>query len=170
MDAKPIMKRFLLLVVMLAALSLSAGCSDYKKLQITSYDIDALDGFSFRSGQASARVKVDLGVLNPTRSSFLLKSFSARLYNQEGEYFGDIVSDGEVLVSPSSDEKVPVMLNITLANPMSLLGGIGRSDFDKMTADIDMTVKSRSFTKRIKKEGIPLEDLIEGLSQTTGKD
>ena len=148
------------IVPLLLALLVLGGCSDYKKLQLTSWDIDALGGFSIKRNRAAANLQVHLGILNPTGSSYVVKAFQATLHKPDGTLFAELVTDGEVKVEPRSDGKVPVMLEVSLANPLAAIAGIGLDDLDGLTADIDMTVKSGAFTRRIRKKGVPVEELL----------
>ena len=154
------MKRVLISLV--AAVLLLGGCAlnDYKKLEFKSYDVASITDFSYAKAAVNACVCLDLEVANPTGSGYELQSLIATLYTSSGSKFADAVSLQPAVLAPHSDSTVTLTLNTTIYNPL-VIALSQKPDFSTMTADIDATVKSGSFTKQIKKNKLPLKEFLE---------
>ncbi|MBR5055765.1 MAG: hypothetical protein IKX03_01060 [Bacteroidales bacterium] len=148
------------LILLAVALLTLEGCSlnYYKQLQLKSYDIASVTGFNYAKASVSAEVVLDLGVVNPTKSSFTLVSLDATLYKEDGKAFAHATALEPAYILPQSDTLVPLRLDAILYNPMVLMLSHD-IDLETMTADIDALVKSGKLSKRIKEEKYPLKKL-----------
>lgn len=154
------MKRFYIYLILASLALASCSVNDYKRLELKSWDVRSVDNFSYAKGSASADVCLEIAVSNPTGSGFELKALTATLYSEKGSKVADAVAQAPVVLGPKCDTLLPVMFNATLFNPMATILG-AKMDPETMSADLDMTVKSGPFTKRIQKEKMPLKGLLD---------
>lgn len=153
------MKRFLYCLALASAMLAGCSVNDYKQLEFKSCRVRSMDDIAYGKGTASADVILDLGAANPTRSRFELKELNAMVYSKKGDKVVEAQTTDIVVLEPKCDTILPVLLSATLFNPMATILGAGLNP-ETMTADIDATVKTGPFTKRIHKEKLPVRDII----------
>jgi len=141
---------------------LLCGCTDYKQLKVTSCKIGVLKGLSYSDGKASADLRLDVGVDNPTRSSFDVSDIDAILYYNEGKPFAQITSDKSVNIAPGNDGMIPVLLKVTFLDPLAIM--FGGLDTKGMYADIEAKFHTGMIIKNFSKKGLSVEKLVEAAS------
>lgn len=155
------MKRVLFSVLLLILLLSGCSVNDYKKLQFKNCEIGSVDNFSYAKASVAAKVRLDLSVANPTKSSFALKALTATLYSEDGSKFADAVATDTLVIAPNSDEVIPLYLDAVIYNPTVLLFSSKKIDPATMTADFDATVSSGPFTKQFKEEKYPVKKILD---------
>ena len=161
------MKR-IVFCLMLCSLIL-CGCSDYKKLEFKSFDVDGFNGFSVTRENASVDMNAKIGVANPTGTVFTLVAFDGRAYREDGTLFAQMVSTDKATVPAYSDDIVSGPVSVTLSDPLALFLG-GKLDLEQMTADYEMTVKAGWITHTISQADVPLADLIRNVKALKQKE
>lgn len=163
------MKRTILFALLLSLLITS--CQSYKQITIESYSIEQVEQFSFEKGKMSSKMIINLSVRNPTTSKFTVKQMNAILYTGNQKRFAEITTLDYAFIPAGSFSEVPVLVNVTLLSPLSVLSsGLLSKDSlntEDMTADIDLIINSGIFSKRIKEKGISVEQLLKQIKQTS---
>lgn len=158
---KVAMKRVLFSVLLLVLILTGCSVNDYKKLQFKNCEIAAVDDFEYAKASAAAKVRLDLEIANPSRSSFSLNSLKATLYMEDGKKFADAVATDTLRLEPKSDGIIPLYLDAVIYNPTALLFSSKKLDPAAMTADIDAEVSSGPFKKHFKEDKYPVKDLLD---------
>lgn len=160
-------KRLIGVLLSLTVLFCSVGCSDYTRLEYKSYELKNLSGFSVAQGVATAQMQANIEIANPTSSRFRLKDFNAVLHKTSGKDFAEVTLDDVAAIEPHSDGFVPVVVNVTVFNPMAAI--FSAFDPSQLTADIEMKVSSGMATKRLRYKDVPLDELLGRLSATNAR-
>ena len=162
------------ILILFLTVFMLCGCDNYKELDVKSYTLEQIANFSFEKGAVSSKMRLDVAIDNPTSSKYLIKQVNAIVYTGNHKKFAEITSIKPATVFPKSDQIVPVMINVVLFNPLSALSsGLFSSDSidrEDMTVDLDMIIKSGLFSKRIREEGLSVEQLMQQLSGSDTKE
>lgn len=155
-----------------AAVLTSCTKASMNNLIIKNYSVSELHGVSFDQGAVGSSATLQLEIENPTSTPFSLESFKGEIYLASGSRFATIATlDGEICtVEPGFDGTVTIPFSISLANPLALLSGslLNLKDagsieekFKNCTVDVDAVVRAGAFRKNFKKNGIPIDTVIE---------
>lgn len=161
-------------VILIIAATILAGCSsDKKTVSLKGYDVQEITGVELGKDYLGARVTLNIDIENQTGRSLILDSGEAVLYNSAGKKFGEISITEPVLLPKNISGKISVPLKATFLNPMSIFssGFLKNGQFDTkgITADIEITVKSGTLTKRISSKSVPLDQLADMLGEKKEK-
>lgn len=162
------------LAVLFFAAAILTSCSkaSMSNLIIKNYSINDLHGLSFEQGAVGSSANLRLEIENPTSTPFALESFKGEIYLASGSRFATIeMQDNTVCtVEPGFDGTVSIPFSIKFANPLALLSGsllniteIGNIEekFKNCTVDVDADIKAGVISRHFKKNGIPLDNIIE---------
>jgi LEA14-like dessication related protein len=157
------------ILLLLSILLLIGGCQNYKKLQFQSYAIEKIDNISFGKGSVSATLTLNVGVANPTSTTFTAKDLEATIYSGNGDPFAILTSDEKMVIPPNSEDSLKWKIDTELLNPLSVLAAGGFSmenlDVENMTVDYSI-VFSGGIRKRFSGKGVVLGDLIRAFKST----
>jgi hypothetical protein len=112
------MKKFVL--VLLAAASVLASCSNYKQIRVADINVGKLNMVALNAAQ----VEVALDVVNPTKATFEIAGADIAVLKQGAE-FAKItqVDNGKVLLAPGNPSKATLVLRAEVTDPMQVLAG-----------------------------------------------
>ncbi len=154
------------ILLLLSTLLLFSGCQDYKKLQFTSYNIKRIDNISVEKGSLSAILTLNIGVTNPTPTTFTAKDFEATIYSGNGEPFAILTSGDNIIIPPNSENSLNWKIETELLNPLSILASGGFSlenlDVENMTVDYSLAF-SGGIRKKFSGRGVELGKLVRAL-------
>lgn len=155
------MKKFVL--VLLAAASVLASCSNYKQIRVADINVGKLNMVALNAAQ----VEVALDVVNPTKATFEIAGADIAVLKQGAE-FAKItqVDNGKVLLAPGNPSKATLVLRAEVTDPMQVLAvGLNPKNWniEQFTANGAVWVKKGKMTKKIKVENLPLKDIVDFL-------
>lgn len=158
------MKRLFYAIICLSLLAVSCDKDILKEPSITGYKVAGISDLSMGKGSASAVLRIDLDVDNPTRIAYAIDSLSAIVYNEKSAKFADAVLKEPVVAAAKTTGTIPVYLNVTFDKPLSLMSSslLNGSSFnmDGYTVDLDTQIAAGKISKRIRKDGISIAELI----------
>lgn len=161
------MRRIFFYMICMALMAVSCKEGVIKEPSITGYRIAEISDVTMGKGVASATVRIDVDIDNPSRLSYAIDNLTATVYNESSVRFADAVLREPVRAAADSTETIPVYLNVKFQKPLTILAsGIlnGKSfDMEGYTADIDTQIGVGKISRHIKKDGIPIAEVIKAI-------
>jgi len=157
----------LIFLLCASALILSSCGSGMGDFEITSYNVDKVEDLKFGFGSASTKAYLTVNYNNPSSRSFTVETLKGRVCLPSSDNTIATITmpaDTTLSVLKKSSGSVTIPLKIKISNPLFLFSQSLTSDesiFKKAVLNIDATVKSGYFSKKISKNGIPLEGIVD---------
>ncbi len=157
-----IVRKLNILILLAAMTVIMPSCLGYKDIRLTSCGLKSVSVVGLRE----ADLNLDAEFFNPA-SSVSVMYLNGTVF-RNGVELAQISADPFVVEGRSEKAAVTVPVNVQLSRSVSLLGSLSLLsglDVRDLSADVELKIKTRGLTKKLKFKNVSVADLLRSVER-----